>query len=268
MAERFWFVVSLQGSRDDVLRFRKFVSTHREGGSDCNFDLNTILPLPSRLRLPYKPSTLLSYYAYRVVNEGRPNVEGSYWDQYLFRKFLREKERLPVVFPDYVSFIRHCDANNRFGVNLRIGEEFSRNLSLYGSGTSLEWARDNWGVVGNSVDCEHISLRKFAFALHGGVPYQMFSRVSGMFPDLLFTIRYAGDFDGKDNGFLQYYAGKTKCSDRYGERVSFPMFGRGYMQQPGGGLMAHDAVDNSVVTRWRSVIGCRGIPFSLGMIVS
>lgn len=266
MAERFWFVVSLQGHRDEVVRFRQFVSTHKEGVPDCNFDLNKILPVPSRLRLPYKPTTLLSYYAYRVICEGRANVDGSYWDQYLFRKFLSERERLPVMFPDYVSFIRYCDLHNRYGVNLRIGEEFSRNLSLYGSGTVLEWSRDNWGVVGNAVDCEHISLRKFAFALHGGVPFSMFVRVSGMFPDLLVTVRFAGDFDGKDNGFLQYYAGKSKCSERYREHSLFPVFGREHAQVPKAAFMNNMSVDESVEVRWRSVTGCRGVPFSVGML--
>ena len=268
MSERFWFVVSLQGKQDDVLKFRQFVSSRREGAPDCVFDLNAVLPVPSRLHLQYKPTTLLSYYAFRVLNEGRSSVDGSYWDQYLFRKFLHEKERLPVLFTDYLSFIRYCDSNNRYGVNLRIGEEFVRNVSLYGYGTVFEWIRDNWGVFGNAVDCENISFRKFAFALHGGIPFSLFIRVSEMFPDLLITVRYAGDFDDKDNGFLQYYAGKVKCSERYSEHSVFPVFGRKYLQSSYDASSKRSSGVSSVAVRWRSVIGCRGIPFSLNMVPS
>lgn len=257
MSERFWNVVSLQGNRDTMVSFRNQVCSKGRDMPDRVLDLERVFPVPSSLRIPYGPMTLLSYYAYRVVSEGRKSVESVYWERYLYRLYLKERERFSGFVTDYPSYIRYCDKYRRHGIRLGLGKVFGKNLSLYGFGTAVEWMQENWGTVSNSYDGEHLSVSKFAFAVNGGIPFHLYQRLSEQFPDLLLTVRYAGDFEGRRSGFFQYYGGKRQCFEEYSMSDRFPVIGSRALQLEQGDI---------TLLRWKVVMGCRGVPFSVSLL--
>ena len=94
--------------------------------------------------------------------------------------------------------------------------------------------------------------------MNDGVPLRLYQRLSEKFPDVLVTVRYAGDFNGKRNGFLQFFGGIKQQSEEYSRKDRFPLLGNGLKQV--------SCPDDLVSVRWRSVSGCRGVPFVLGLV--
>lgn len=245
MSEKYWNVVSLQGSPQDILSLRRRIITG-SGQSASIFDFNVFCPVPSSLRnCLYSPTTFMSYYAYKVTLGDLKYDEYEYWGRYLYRLYLKEKDSLGYLVTDYLSYIRYCERFKRYGIRIDLGKKIFDNLSVHGVGTAVEWMRLNWGVLSNSYEPESISFSKFSFAVNGGVPDKLFMRLSQQFPDVLVTFRYAGDFPGHRCGIIQFLGGKVRKMDEFGE-------GTKHVQ------------GNSPVPEkdyWKAVIGCRGIPF-------
>lgn len=255
MSERFWNVLSLQGKRERIRDLRLYVASHDGKDGKLLIDFNVLEPVPSSLHIPFSPSTMLSYYAYKYVFKPKyviPLESDAYWERYLYRLYLRNKERYAAFISDYGSFLRYCNMICKFGISFSRGQRFYENLRHYGYGTALEWIMHNWGIISNSYDSEVISFSKIAFAVNGGVPVVLYKKLSKLFPDVMMIVRYASAHPAKDCGFLQIKAGKILRYDVYEGTDTFTSTLE--QQQADSILKQRDEL-------WKAVNGCRGISY-------
>lgn len=221
-------VLTISGSTPK--RFDEIASFVRS--DEYTFDFEKIIPTPSELMITDCSSgtTLANYYLHFCTPEseyypilgipkdtfnligmteaewikfGSPETENP-------EKYLSDygKELLQRFIPLY-DCMEVLDEKEEIPA-LLLGYHYAQNQLFYGCQTWYKWRIEKWGTKWNAMESELLPEGcGWRFLTAWGAPFSVIETLSKIFPDALFTLKYADEDFGVNCGTTAYHNGAT-----------------------------------------------------------
>ena len=174
--------VFFDGDPAEVRKMLEFIQMDGDGIGSISF--NKILPMPESLN----------------IESGSRTDEGLK----MYTLYMRAKDQ----GQDLGKYHRYQAEHS---VNWELGKQAYENIQKYGSPTWYEWCTENWGTKWPAIQPDGVPLSEemVCFETAWAFPEGIVAKLSTLFPDITFTIKWADEDLGNNCGKAVYSNGKV-----------------------------------------------------------
>ena len=175
-------VVSFNCTDERINDIRETVKNNED---DYGFDFNKLIPMPESLN---------------VTEGGRSDRAEECYKAYIMdnEQMVKEKYKL---------------SDDAFEELKREGEIYASNREKYGHRSWYGWAIEKWGTKWNASEALWAGDNTLSFQTAWNCPKPIFDKLAEIFPDVVFTVRYADEDIGYNCGILEYSNGELYSVD-------------------------------------------------------
>ena len=200
-------VLFFEGEPEDIRQLRRETGKPgRDGESDYVLDFNELIPMPPELDIVSGSATSYSFAAYCLEQGRTPPDEYKVCAKHL--RDLYEREAPAEARPGLPQWIRDRDAEGAHEIDLKLGEQVSRNIERFGAPTWYDWRVRHWGTKWNCYECEDEGDRRIAFLTAWAPPDPVFDALARRYPKVAFSCYSVDEGDPELVWSRNYAAGR------------------------------------------------------------
>lgn len=199
-------VLFFNGEPEDIKQLRLEVGKPGRGGEDDYIvDFNELIPMPPELDIVSGSASSFSFAAY-CLEQGR-TIPDEYKVCAKHLKKLYEEEASEGGL-SFSQWIRDQDAKGAHEIDLKLGEQISRNIERFGAPTWYDWRVQHWGTKWNCYECEEEGDRRISFLTAWASPDPVFDELARRYPKVAFSCYSVDEGDPELIWSREYASGK------------------------------------------------------------